>query len=336
MFRMMRALGLSAVTVAAAGLTLGGVVAPAQALTCGQGQLQNGSFEAPVLASLVQADIMWDSTSNIVPGGWFVWPGDGTSGWAVVASLPGTNTATSQTLAWSTTEGGVELQNVVTPAAGAQYAEITGLDVNNTLYQTIDTVPGTVMSWSLSHRGLSGTDVMSVRIGSDLAHLVDQSALPDGSTTPQSQISDGPTWRTWTGTYVVPAGQTSTVFGFHGVSTSGGDPTVGNYLDDIKFVCNQGLSDVEGGGGNGGGGGASGPDASGAELSMTGMTVAGLVSVFVVGAILLLFATGTFGARGRLRAAAVDTQVAEQLARIRSSLASMENRYRRHRQRRKF
>ena len=87
------------------------------------------------------------------------------------------------------------------------------------------------MRWSIAHRGRQGTDTMQVQIGTP-ANLIPQ--VPNGQTA--ASISDGPSaWRTYTGIYQVPAGQTTTRFAFASISSSGGS-TLGNFLDDVVFA----------------------------------------------------------------------------------------------------
>ena len=324
--RILRSGGAFLATLAWGSLMVAGFSFPAEATTCGSGQISNGGFESPVMSTLVESDIQFDPTSTYFPGGWYEWNG-GPTGWAVIASLPGATTAAAQSLVWRATEGGVEVQDQVAANSGAQYAEITGLDVTNTLYQTVETVPGTVMTWTLAHRSASGTDVMSVRIGPDLANVTDQVATDSLGAT-SSQISDTETWQTWTGSYTVPEGQTSTVFGFHGVSSGSGNPTIGNYIDDIGFVCDQAASDASGG--------ASDTGTTDSGLAMTGWGVSGLIALFVVGVVLFAFGTGTFGAKTRLRGVAVDLKVNEHIAAINKTLARSDTRNRVHRRRHNF
>ncbi len=81
------------------------------------------------------------------------------------------------------------------------------------------------MNWSLRHRGRSGTDVMRVRIGADLASAAVQGIMTDDNTA----------WGYYSGTYTVPAGQTNTVFIFEAVSTATGSLSVGNLIDDVQI-----------------------------------------------------------------------------------------------------
>jgi hypothetical protein len=287
-----------------------GAAAPAQAATCGSSQILNGGFEAvPIngLVSLVNTSVVDPNhTSNIIDkngpiyyspnwqGGvnpslvWGYWYNHLSPYFAQVKTLPEldhannpvtatSSNSTATTLAWSTTEGGIDLmQNspmfgtvgaATTPAAhsGSQWAEISGLVATNTLYQTVTTVPGTVMTWSLYHRGYNtpsvgatNRDVMQVQIGPPTATpntpgqspstaLVSQPATPEsvqaGDPTDPTHISDTKdAWRKWSGTYTVPAGQTQTIFAFHGVSAVNNTLDSGNEIDDISFSCDQALS----------------------------------------------------------------------------------------------
>jgi hypothetical protein len=288
-----------------------GAATPAQAETCGNAQILNGGFEAVAINGLVSlvntAVVDPNHTSNIIDkngpiyyspnwqGGvnpslvWGYWYNHLAPYFAQVKTLPEldhannpvtatSSNSTATALAWSTTEGGIDLmQNspifgtvgqATTPAAhsGAQWAEIAGLVATNTLYQTVTTVPGTVMTWSLYHRGYktpsvggaTNRDVMQVQIGpptttpttpgqSPSTALVAQVATPEsvqaGDPTDSTYISDSrDAWRKWSGTYTVPTGQTQTIFAFHGVSAVDNTLDSGNEIDDISFSCDQALS----------------------------------------------------------------------------------------------
>ncbi|MFI7534015.1 Ig-like domain-containing protein [Streptosporangium sp. NPDC049376] len=165
--------------------------------------LVNGSFETPRITGGYQ--ILPDASANPAIG------------WHTTAS-------DRQVELWNSGFQGV-------PAAdGQQFAELNANQAS-TLYQDVPTVPGTTMTWSLYHRGRSGTDVMRVRIGTPAATVPQ---TPNGASSPE--ISDGNTaWGHYTGTYVVPAGQTVTRFAFESVSAAGGNAAIGNFLDGVVF-----------------------------------------------------------------------------------------------------
>ncbi|MHC5794611.1 LPXTG cell wall anchor domain-containing protein [Lacisediminihabitans sp. FW035] len=130
---------------------------------------------------------------------------------------------------WESTDpSGIEIWstgfNGVPASVGNQFAEINATQPG-TLYQDVVTTPGQSLQWSLLHRGRSGADVMDVVIGATGGTLASQGELTD----------DTSGWGRHTGVYVVPVGQTSTRFGFRAVSTANGNPSVGNFLDDITF-----------------------------------------------------------------------------------------------------
>ncbi|MEU4158021.1 hypothetical protein [Actinoplanes sp. NPDC026670] len=157
--------------------------------------LTNGDFEQPVI-STGSVSIM---AQTLVPG-WLT-------------------TATDKMIELWRGYGGV------TPASGSQHAELNA-NMVSTLYQDLDTIPGTILRWQLNHRGRTGTDTMAVIIGPPAGTLVQQGAnIADPKTT----------WGSYTGTYTVPAGQTKTRFAFKSVSSASTDPSIGNFLDAVSF-----------------------------------------------------------------------------------------------------
>lgn len=108
---------------------------------------------------------------------------------------------------------------------GQQMAELNSTEPAQ-LYQDVNTVPGQTIYWRLAHKGRYGTDTMAVKIGSA---NIDPKLLPT-----IQEISTGKDqWEYYSGTYIVPANQTVTRFGFEAVSSANGDLTGGNFLDDI-------------------------------------------------------------------------------------------------------
>ncbi|SFT91640.1 conserved repeat domain-containing protein/fimbrial isopeptide formation D2 domain-containing protein [Geodermatophilus amargosae] len=128
-------------------------------------------------------------------------------------------------------------QNV--PAgSGAQFAELNANQVS-TLYQDVPTTPGQTLRWELKHRGRLGVDTMAV-------HIAVPGVLLTAATRQGGNLSDGRTaWGTHSGVYTVPLGQTTTRFAFQSVSASGGNTSVGNFLDSISFGTGPCLATTE-------------------------------------------------------------------------------------------
>ncbi|QNR67918.1 S-layer homology domain-containing protein [Paenibacillus peoriae] len=194
--------------------------------------LANGSFEEPAYSS-TNWYIVKDSNPSI----------------AWKTSAPDHNIEI-----WSHSNGGVSAYN------GQQHAELNAY-YDSTLYQDVETTPGQVLVWHLSHRGNRGTDVMKLQMGAPATFT-----QPSGKTTlsvseisgtnitytkttnstgtstlnsPYSNsftMSDGNTeWGYYTGYYIVPEGQTTTRFAFTAVSSATGAANTGNFMDDVFF-----------------------------------------------------------------------------------------------------
>jgi hypothetical protein len=107
---------------------------------------------------------------------------------------------------------------------GTQHAELNANHQVATLYQDLETTPGTTLSWRLSHRGSVGVDTMAVDIGAPGA-VVEQQRMTD----------DNKAWKRYAGTYTVPAGQTITRFACRSISSHGENPNRGNLVDGVFF-----------------------------------------------------------------------------------------------------
>ncbi|WP_344577707.1 DUF7507 domain-containing protein [Nonomuraea roseoviolacea] len=179
-------------------------VAPDPASCPDQVSLVNGGFEQPVVSS----------------GGWALFPDSSQAG--APNHVPGwLTTATDHMIElWASPPNPTNTP----PKEGRQLAELNANQVS-TLYQDRATTPGTKMYWRLSHRGRLGVDTMAVDIGAPAAP-VQQQVMSDGTGN----------WGTYSGTYIVPAGQTTTRFAFRSVSAAGGNRAIGNLLDDISFA----------------------------------------------------------------------------------------------------
>ncbi|MDR1876358.1 MAG: T9SS type B sorting domain-containing protein [Flavobacteriaceae bacterium] len=169
-----------------------------------QFSLINGSFENPVIT-----------------GGYgFIHQND-VLGWKTTAS-------DGMIEIWRGGGGGAGV--IVWAKDGLQHAELNANEVS-TLYQSLTTTPGKKMRWSLYHRGRSGTDMMQLLIGPSLTT----------NTIEGSMSTNSADWKLYKGDYTIPLGQTTTYFLFKSISSAGG-PTVGNFLDDVRFSY---VSDLE-------------------------------------------------------------------------------------------
>ncbi|KXO04344.1 hypothetical protein AYK81_24490 [Bacillus thuringiensis] len=182
----------------------------------GRAALINGSFEQP----------SYKDVKNVY-NGWFDAP---------VGTVPGWKTTDPANLfeffakdlmdkipAGSREDTVLGLKNSV--PHGEQFAELNSRNPAQ-LYQDVQTTPGQTLYWRLAHKGRQGLDTMALKIGSSATQPKD---LP----TVQQITTDKYQWKYYTGTYTVPAGQTVTRFGFEAVSSTGGNPAAGNFLDDI-------------------------------------------------------------------------------------------------------
>ena len=135
----------------------------------------------------------------------------------------------AQVPGWDTTDptGMIEIwvdgHENIESGAERQFVELNAHNPS-TLSQTIDTVSGQTVQWSLLHRGRQGVDSMAVLLGPE-----------NGAGTLQTTATDGMVWKRYTGVYVVPAGQTRTKLSFQAISSSNGVASVGNFLDDVSF-----------------------------------------------------------------------------------------------------
>lgn len=135
------------------------------------------------------------------------------------------------------------------------YAELTATQKGTAIYQDIATEPGAIYKWTLKHasRSNEGRDSMSVMIGTPSAQLAQNAtrtsvnglgnkigavgktiATPSSNSYAYECKDQVPQWETYEGTYVVPAGQTTTRFTFKAISSMRDD--AGNLVDDISFT----------------------------------------------------------------------------------------------------
>ncbi len=178
--------------------------------------LVNGSFEEPAYSPD-------DSRFETHPG-WFDAPQDTVPGWQTT-DQNGILEIMNKSLG-DEIEPGSRYDNLkVTPAHGQQFAELNSLEAAQ-LYQDVKTTPGQTIYWRLAHKGRAGEDTMALNIDS-------ANVAPEDLKTVETMTSGKEEWQYYSGTYVVPEGQTTTRFGFEAISSSTGKVKDGNFLDDI-------------------------------------------------------------------------------------------------------
>ena len=224
--------------------------------------LVNGNFEYPgysVLNSTMSAGgedaLDWYIDVN---GGKLINTGKYSQPWA---AIPNWN---KSTFGWLSTQPrcdwGYGTTNQIVPAQTVQinvdnktrnsFAELT-IHTKSAIYQDLSTTPGSIYTWSLRHAPYDRrTDTMSVMIGSpskqtaqdatretvngngDQVGFVGKVIATKGATDDAHDLSNQ--WETYTGTYKIPDGQTTTRFTFATASASSEDMS-GNNLDNIVF-----------------------------------------------------------------------------------------------------
>ena len=105
--------------------------------------------------------------------------------------------------------------------SGTQFMELNANEVASS-YQDVATTPGTTISWSIAHRGRSGTEDATVSIGA-----------PGAVSVVETMSTDNTAWVIYSGTYTIPAGQSTTRFQFD--SLGGGSS--GNFIDTFTIDC---------------------------------------------------------------------------------------------------
>lgn len=212
-----------------------------------QASVLNGSFEAPDLTNYYfqefvpegTAGLFWKTTASNEEGGQFTYPTGSTqqNDGEHYIEIIDTGTPKHQSdAAYHHKQG--------TATNGTQYAEINA-GAAGALCQTIATIPGTTMYWSVDHSGRDGTDTMAVVMmpESNAESITTQEQLrqvlenPDkyGATVASDLSADKGVWITHSGQYTIPEGQYETRFFFMAVSTYNDRNYIGNHIDNVWF-----------------------------------------------------------------------------------------------------
>ncbi|MGN0073983.1 MAG: DUF5979 domain-containing protein [Collinsella sp.] len=212
-----------------------------------QASVLNGSFEAPDLTNYPYqefvpegtAGLFWKTTASNEENGMPIYPdgltqqNDGKHYIEIIDT--GTDEHKNQAV-------GYHKQG--TPADGKQYAEINA-GAAGALYQTIATIPGTTMYWSVDHNGRDGTDTMAVvmmpeSIAKNITTQAELRKVLDnpgdfGATVASDLSAPQGKWITHSGQYTIPEGQYETRFFFMAVSTYNNNDYIGNHIDNVWF-----------------------------------------------------------------------------------------------------
>lgn len=211
-----------------------------------QASVLNGSFETPDLTNHQYqefvpegtAGLFWKTTGENTEGNQHIYGGGTTTAndkkhyIEIVDTSDGHQTHAAN---W---------HNQGSATNGKQYAEINA-GAAGALYQTIATIPGTTMYWSVDHCGRNGTDTMAVVMmpESRAKNITTQTQLQQVLQNPSSYgaavesdlSAQKGVWTTHSGQYTIPEGQYETRFFFMAVSTSDNNPYVGNHIDNVWF-----------------------------------------------------------------------------------------------------
>ncbi|MCL2322588.1 MAG: carboxypeptidase regulatory-like domain-containing protein, partial [Oscillospiraceae bacterium] len=101
---------------------------------------------------------------------------------------------------------------------GTQICEVNAKGPSD-IYQDVELCPGDQVYWAIYHRGNLGTDTMNILIGAPGKEVV------------QKTVTTGKDWRSYSGYYTVPVGQTTTRIIFRSVSSFLGKTVNGNLVD---------------------------------------------------------------------------------------------------------
>jgi uncharacterized repeat protein (TIGR01451 family) len=198
--------------------------------------LINGSFEEPEIPDDLTKPAGWEYSRPDVKGIWYV-PEDDVPGWDQVL-----DTGLDADIEFWENPSLFQNGQPFGPLAydGDTYIELNGYALPGAIGQNIDTsaLQNETLTWSFAHQGRNGPDTIALRIGE-----------PGVAANFEEEFTSGAgDWSTYSGTYTVPAGQTTTRIEFAAVSTSNGILSDGNFLDGVSLttpVCATDLAVIK-------------------------------------------------------------------------------------------
>jgi len=130
----------------------------------------------------------------------------------IVATIPGWRSTTGEFEVWSAAHRSID------PASGDRFLELNA-NSPGSIFQDFTTTPGSTIRWQFSHRGRAGTETVELELG-----------RPGRPLDSMVVASTGQAWKRYSGSYTVPAGQTTTRL----TLTSRSPGSAGNLLDGIS------------------------------------------------------------------------------------------------------
>ncbi len=217
-----------------------------------QGSVLNGSFEFPDLTNHNYQDFVlegtaglyWKTTAENTEGSQSIYPSGSTTANDKKHYIEIIDTSGSSANSNSHKYQATNWHGQGSASDGKQYAEINA-GAQGALYQTIATIPGTTMNWSVDHSGRNGTDTMAmvmmpeslakdIKTQSQLLSVLNSPSTYSATVFNNLTAAKG-TWTTHSGQYTIPEGQYETRFFFVSVSASGNNVYIGNHIDNIWF-----------------------------------------------------------------------------------------------------
>ncbi|MFR9083441.1 MAG: SpaA isopeptide-forming pilin-related protein [Coprococcus comes] len=234
-------------------------------------QLQNGSFETPKVTDYHSNTNNWQFSNENYKTRGGVWQTTGTANANTLYSdsegadieIVTTKTKNSTGQLTNSNLSGYSWHGATTAVDGTQFAELN-CQAEGSLYQDVLTTPGETLNYQFSHRARGNSSSKTENDTMSVVIMPTQTAIDNGVTTqakvnevianptayPGTMVrtvtSDDLSWHTYTGSYsVTTQGQYSTRFFFVAGNTASGNPTVGNFLDNVFFTRDK-LTPVEG------------------------------------------------------------------------------------------
>lgn len=180
--------------------------------------LFNSDFEIPTLTPTSPSPPR--QSCNPATACWYLVRESAVPGWNVVDfGTTSTDIVDDNVEFWNSGFSGVPAQS------GNQFIELNA-DRETPVFFEICMFSGEVLTWSLWHRGRSGTDQMFLNITDAAGASLSAQTLTTGNTA----------WVNYTGTVTNTGPNGAVRFTFRPGATASGSPTIGNFIDNIQVL----------------------------------------------------------------------------------------------------